>query len=61
MYLPRERGSFIASLQTNIIIELLKKSNIIVDDWEQCSESGEINTAVSEDVLEKEDIHGEIG
>ncbi len=42
-------------------IDILENSKIVVDDWEQCSESGEINTAISKGILNKKDIYGELG
>lgn len=41
--------------------KILKRSKIIVDDWEQASHSGEINVPLSEGECVKEDIHAEIG
>ena len=33
---------------------------VIVDDWEQCSHSGEINVAVAEGRLTREDVYGDL-
>ncbi len=41
--------------------ELLLRSKIIIDDWEQASHSGEINVPVSNGVLGKGDVHAKIG
>lgn len=41
--------------------KILKRSKIIVDDWEQASHSGEISRPLSESRIEKEDIFSEIG
>jgi len=41
--------------------EILKKSRIIIDDWEQASHSGEINVPLSKGVISKKDIYGNIG
>lgn len=42
-------------------VGLLERSKILIDEWEQASHSGEISKAVSEGVISKEDIHGNIG
>jgi alanine dehydrogenase len=41
--------------------ELLKRAKIIIDDWKQASHSGEINVPLTEGIITKEDIWGEIG
>ncbi len=41
--------------------QILKRSKIIVDDWNQASHSGEINVPLSNGVLSKEDIWAEMG
>ena len=41
--------------------EILKRAKIIVDDWAQASHSGEINVPLSNGVISKENIWGEIG
>ncbi|MEO0082861.1 MAG: alanine dehydrogenase [candidate division WOR-3 bacterium] len=41
--------------------ELLKRSKIVIDDWEQASHSGEINVPLSQGVINKEHIYCEIG
>lgn len=40
--------------------EILADANVVVDDWEQCSHSGEINTAVAEGVLDSDDVHADL-
>ena len=44
-----------------MVVTLLLRSKIIIEDWEQASHSGEINVPVSEGVLGKGDIHAKIG
>ena len=39
---------------------ILLKSKIVVDDWEQGSHGGEINVPVSKGIIKKEDIWGDI-
>ena len=41
--------------------EILKRARIVVDDWAQASHSGEINVPLSNRVISKENIWGEIG
>ena len=40
---------------------LLKRSKIVIDDWEQASHSGEINVPLAKGVISKKDIYAEIG
>ncbi|MFA5313631.1 MAG: alanine dehydrogenase [Methanomassiliicoccales archaeon] len=40
---------------------LLKRSTVVIDDWEQASHSGEINVPLSSFQITREDIHAEIG
>ena len=40
---------------------LTKKANIVIDQWEQCSHSGEINVPVSRGLVKKKDIYAELG
>ena len=40
---------------------LILRSNIIIDDWDQASHSGEINVPLSEGILGKGDIHANLG
>jgi len=40
---------------------ILKRSKIVVDDWDQASHSGEINVPLSKGLLEPKDIWSEIG
>ncbi|MEE8186217.1 MAG: hypothetical protein V3T99_00970 [Nitrososphaerales archaeon] len=42
-------------------VSTLKRAKVIVDDWDQSSHGGEINRAIEEDAIKKEDIHGELG
>jgi alanine dehydrogenase len=39
---------------------VLADAAVVVDDWEQCSHSGEINVPVAEGVLEEEDVFGDL-
>ncbi len=39
---------------------ILKRAKIIVDDWEQASHSGEINVPLSEGIITRENVFGEI-
>ncbi|QLH76395.1 ornithine cyclodeaminase family protein [Halosimplex rubrum] len=41
--------------------KILLDSLLVIDDYEQCTHSGEINVPWSEGVLSDEDIHGELG
>jgi alanine dehydrogenase len=50
-----------APLKEEIDPAILKRARIIVDDWEQASHSGEINVPLSNGILSKEDIWGELG
>lgn len=40
---------------------ILKKSKIIIDDWEQASHSGEINVPLSQQVITRQNVWAEIG
>ncbi|MEM0053805.1 MAG: ornithine cyclodeaminase family protein [Nitrososphaeria archaeon] len=40
---------------------ILKKTKIVVDDWEQACHGGEINIPLSQGIISKENIRGEIG
>ena len=40
---------------------LLQKSKIVVDSWEQAKHSGEINVPVSQGILKRNDIHAKLG
>ena len=40
---------------------LILRSNIIIDDWEQASHSGEINVPLSEGTFGNGDIHAKLG
>jgi alanine dehydrogenase len=41
--------------------ELLLDARIVIDDWEQCTHSGEVNVPYAAGVLDDGDIAGEIG
>jgi len=41
--------------------EILADATIVIDDYEQCTHSGEINVPWSEGLLDDGDIHGELG
>ena len=41
--------------------EILQEATLVIDDYEQCTHSGEINVPWSGGVLDDEDLHGEIG
>jgi alanine dehydrogenase len=41
--------------------DILKEAKLVIDDYEQCTHSGEINVPWHDGVLSDEDIHGEIG
>jgi len=40
--------------------EILSDANIVVDDWEQCSHSGEINVPVADGLLTEDDIYADL-
>lgn len=40
--------------------DILKRAKIVVDDWEQASHSGEINVPLTEEIITRESIWGEI-
>ncbi|WP_123535010.1 ornithine cyclodeaminase family protein [Halosimplex salinum] len=41
--------------------EILLDATLVIDDYEQCTHSGEINVPWSQGVLDDDDIHGELG
>ncbi len=41
--------------------DILKQARVIIDNWEQASHSGEINAALSKEIITREDIYGDIG
>ena len=41
--------------------ELLLAATIVIDDYEQCTHSGEINVPWAAGVLDDDDLHGELG
>ncbi len=41
--------------------DILKRSKIFVDDWEQASHSGEINIPLKKGIITKQNVLGEIG
>jgi alanine dehydrogenase len=40
---------------------ILQEAKLVIDDYEQCTHSGEINVPWSEGLLADEDLHGELG
>jgi alanine dehydrogenase len=40
---------------------ILKRSKIVIDDWDQASHSGEINVPLAKGIISKKDIWAEIG
>jgi alanine dehydrogenase len=50
-----------APLKEELDPAILKRSKIIVDDWEQASHSGEINVPLSKGVLSDKNIWAELG
>lgn len=40
---------------------ILEQARIVVDSWEQASHGGEINVALSKNIITKKNIYGEIG
>ncbi|MFC7157191.1 ornithine cyclodeaminase family protein [Halomarina halobia] len=40
---------------------IIEDAAVVVDDWEQCSHSGEINVAVAEGQLSRRDVYGNLG
>ena len=47
--------------KNEIAFEVIKGATIVIDDYEQCTHSGEINVPWSAGKLSDEDIHGELG
>ncbi|MGC9517414.1 MAG: alanine dehydrogenase [Methanomicrobiales archaeon] len=41
--------------------ELLLKSKIVIDEWEQATHSGEINVPLERGVIKKEDVYSKLG
>jgi len=41
--------------------EILLDATLVIDDYEQCTHSGEINVPWSDGVLDEDDIHAELG
>jgi len=41
--------------------EVLLSAKLVIDDYEQCVHSGEVNVPWSEDVLDEGDLYGELG
>lgn len=39
---------------------IIEDAAVVVDDWEQCSHSGEINVAVAEGRLARKDVHADL-
>jgi alanine dehydrogenase len=40
---------------------ILKSARIVIDNWQQASHSGEINVALSQGIITKDDIYADIG
>ena len=40
---------------------ILKKSKVIIDDWDQASHSGEINVALRKKIISKKNVYADIG
>lgn len=40
---------------------IIRTARVVIDDWEQASHGGEINVAVAEGLIGREDLHGELG
>ncbi len=47
--------------KNEIAAEILQQATIVIDDYEQCTHSGEINVPWAAGELDDEDIHGELG
>jgi alanine dehydrogenase len=62
-----EPGTHIAALGADLAGEqeldpqILQRARILVDDIRQCRPDGEINVALSEDLITEDDVAGEIG
>jgi len=41
--------------------QILKRAKIVIDDWEQCTHSGEINVPLSKGILSTKDIYSSLG
>ena len=41
--------------------EILKNSKLVIDDYAQCTHSGEINVPWSQGILDDDDLYGELG
>jgi len=41
--------------------EILRSGKVVIDDWKQCSHSGEINVPVAEDMIDRSDIYSNLG
>jgi len=44
-----------------IVDEILTDAKLVIDDYDQCTHSGEINVPWSNGLLDDDDLHGEIG
>jgi alanine dehydrogenase len=40
---------------------ILKRARVVIDNWQQASRSGEINVALSQGIITKDDIYADIG
>jgi alanine dehydrogenase len=50
-----------APLKEELDPAILKRSKIVVDDWEQAAHSGEINVPLSQGILSMDDVWAELG
>jgi len=47
--------------KNEIVFDVVDDATIVIDDYEQCTHSGEINVPWGEGKLDDDDIHGELG
>lgn len=40
---------------------LVRDARVVIDDWEQCSHSGEINVPLTEGMIDRSDLYGTLG
>lgn len=41
--------------------QILRRAKIVIDDWEQCTHSGEINVPISKGIISTKDIYSSLG
>jgi alanine dehydrogenase len=41
--------------------QIILDARVVIDDWDQCSHSGEINVPVANGLIDREDIYAELG